>query len=376
MYDIVYTYVNGDDPTHIQSKHDAMNVFVPEPESSHNCRFHSSCEIVFSLFSVYLFGNHDELHKIYIVISDHSHQTISFDHPAWVKKHNDFQRFVQTHVEYVGHSQIIPMEVLPTFNSHVIELYLANIENLLEEFVYFNDDCFLGTPVSESFFFRNDEKESKVKANIFPSSSPMKLVQQRSQKMMSLSMFQSIMNKTFDLLQARFVSLRSSTSKWNKCHHQAKALIRSSCLAALQDPVFATAIQQLSTHKFRSRQDFAPIELFLGYMYFTGKGVTLDAKPYTFYIEWTQDQDTMQQKFDTLLQKTPAPTLICVNDIPFETKTTEAATKQKLPMTKKKTKMAPSTSVVDRSWKVQSLSYFAEHYFQKSLPTTFAEVEE
>lgn len=369
MYDIVYTYVNGDDPSHIQSKQQAMNVFAPEPESFHNCRFQSSCEIVFSLFSVFMFVDHQQLHKIYVVISDNSYQTILFNFPEWIAQHTAFQQFVEDRVEYVTHSQIIPLEFLPTFNSHVIELYLSNIPTLLDEFVYFNDDCFLGAPASEAFFFAtmDDEKERKeiVKANIFPSSSPMKMQQGGGQK---TSMFQSIMNKTFDLLQTRFVALRTSSVKWNKCHHQAKALLRPSCQSVLKDPVFSKAIMDLSARKFRSRQDFAPIELMIGYMYFTGKGQTLDAKPYTFYIEWTQDKESMQTKFQTLQQKQPSPVLICINDIPHDDqKQNSRSTSQSRSKSQAHSRMEAASMAMSKPkspWKVQALSAFAKQYFQ------------
>ncbi len=355
MYDIVYTYVNGDDPTHIQSKQQAMHISAPEPESSHNCRFQSSCEIVFSLFSIFRFTSSQELHRIYIVISDNEFQEIYLDEPSWIRQDSGFQEFIQTKVQYIRHSQIIPMEFLPTFNSHVIELYLSEIPELLETFVYFNDDCFLGSDMGERFFFASEE-EKNVKANIFPSSSPMK---QAVAKMQKTSMFQTIMNRTFDLLQSRFSNLRNSQSQWNKCHHQAKALLKSSCQSTLHDPVFSKVIHQLSSHRFRSRQDFAPIELMLGYMYFTNKAITLDAKPYTFYIEWTQDNDSMQTKFETLLARKLKPILICINDVPGTT-TTAPPSKQ---ATKKLVKVENSAS----SWKVQALSQFAYRYFQKRL---------
>ncbi len=389
MFDIVYTYVNGDDPTHIQSKQQAMNVFAPEPESSHICRFHSSCEIVFSLFSIFMFVNHEELSKIYVVISDNSNQTISFEHPTWIQNHTEFQAFLNERLEYVRHSEIIPIEFLPTFNSHVIELYLNNIPNLLETFVYFNDDCFLGAPVSQSFFFsQSEEKHTRTneasspfspsfqatppafQANIFPSTAPMKITTGglKNQPQKTTTMFQSIMNKTFDLLQTRFVALRTAKAQWNKCHHQAKALLKSSCQAVHKDTVFTKIIAQLSARKFRSRQDFSPIELIIGYMYFTGKGITLDAKPYTFYIEWTQDKDSMQTKFDFLLKKTPSPLLICINDIPFESKNqTTSSTPmadRRLQMQSRRTKQAAPPE--DLSWKVRALSYFAHEYFRKS----------
>lgn len=55
----------------------------------------------------------------------------------------------------VKHEDFIPKEYLPTFNSNAIELYLHKINNLSENFVYFNDDMFLMSPVKQSDFFRN-----------------------------------------------------------------------------------------------------------------------------------------------------------------------------------------------------------------------------
>ncbi len=40
----------------------------------------------------------------------------------------------------ITHKDIIPEIYLPTFNSLCIELYLYNIPNLSNNFIYFNDD--------------------------------------------------------------------------------------------------------------------------------------------------------------------------------------------------------------------------------------------
>lgn len=55
----------------------------------------------------------------------------------------------------VKHSDFIPPQYLPTFNSHTIELNLHRIKGLSEKFVYFNDDVFINRPVSPSFFFKD-----------------------------------------------------------------------------------------------------------------------------------------------------------------------------------------------------------------------------
>lgn len=55
----------------------------------------------------------------------------------------------------VKHTDFIPAEYLPTFNSHTIELNLHRIEGLAEQFIYFNDDMFLIRPVKPTLFFRH-----------------------------------------------------------------------------------------------------------------------------------------------------------------------------------------------------------------------------
>lgn len=53
------------------------------------------------------------------------------------------------------HEDFIPKEFLPTFNCNPIELNLHRIKDLSENFVYFNDDIYLTSPVDESYFFRD-----------------------------------------------------------------------------------------------------------------------------------------------------------------------------------------------------------------------------
>lgn len=53
----------------------------------------------------------------------------------------------------VKHTDFIPAEYLPTFNSTVIERYMHRIPGLSDKFVYFNDDFFIIRPVSPERFF-------------------------------------------------------------------------------------------------------------------------------------------------------------------------------------------------------------------------------
>ena len=56
-------------------------------------------------------------------------------------------------LKIVRHYDFIPAQYLPTFSSHVIELYMWRIEELAEHFIYFNDDMLLTAPVMISDFF-------------------------------------------------------------------------------------------------------------------------------------------------------------------------------------------------------------------------------
>lgn len=67
--------------------------------------------------------------------------------PAWLNREHP-----KLHI--VRHSDYIPAEWLPTFNTNTLELNLHRIEGLAEHFVLFNDDTFLTRPCREEDFFR------------------------------------------------------------------------------------------------------------------------------------------------------------------------------------------------------------------------------
>lgn len=68
--------------------------------------------------------------------------------PSWLDTTNPKLKIVK-------HSDFIPEKYLPTFSSHTIELNLHRIEDLSEQFVYFNDDIFLNKPVKPNHFFKD-----------------------------------------------------------------------------------------------------------------------------------------------------------------------------------------------------------------------------
>ena len=68
-------------------------------------------------------------------------------------------------VQVVLHEDFIPLRYLPTFNSTTIEMFLWNIPNLGEYFIYANDDMIPTKPMCESDFFENDKVKINFKDN-------------------------------------------------------------------------------------------------------------------------------------------------------------------------------------------------------------------
>lgn len=80
------------------------------------------------------------VNNIYFITDDQKPEWLNLDHPK---------------IKWVKHTDFIPNEYLPTFNSNVIEWNFNRIEGLSEQFVAFNDDMFLIDKVKPEDFFKN-----------------------------------------------------------------------------------------------------------------------------------------------------------------------------------------------------------------------------
>lgn len=80
------------------------------------------------------------INKVYFVTNGQLPSWINLDCPKLV---------------HIKHSDYIPEELLPTFNSATIELFFHKIPGLSEHFVLFNDDCFINAPISPEYYFKN-----------------------------------------------------------------------------------------------------------------------------------------------------------------------------------------------------------------------------
>ena len=80
------------------------------------------------------------VNKVHLVTNGQIPKWLNINHPK---------------LNIVNHSDIMPKDALPTFNSNAIELCLHNIPGLSEQFVLFNDDVFITKKVKPTDFFKN-----------------------------------------------------------------------------------------------------------------------------------------------------------------------------------------------------------------------------
>lgn len=130
--DIVITYVNGLDPQW-QSDYERH---TSTPVLEKRFRDWGTLKYLFRGIEV----NMPWIRKVHLVVSGPTQV------PKWVNRDE---------VNVVYHSDIIPTELLPTFNSNTIEMHLHRIEGLDEEFLYFNDDIFPVDKCRPTDFFRD-----------------------------------------------------------------------------------------------------------------------------------------------------------------------------------------------------------------------------
>lgn len=141
--DAVYTWVDGDDKAWKRLR-DEYSGDLPEDrheEADNDARYLNRDELRYSLRSLEL--NAPWIRTVYLVTADQT--------PAWLNT-------AHPRLKVISHRDIFSdaARQLPTFNSHAIESQLHHIEGLSEHFLYFNDDIFLGRPLTPNMFFHSN----------------------------------------------------------------------------------------------------------------------------------------------------------------------------------------------------------------------------
>lgn len=134
--DLVYLWVDGNDPIW-QAKRNAL-IGKTNEGSPINCkgRYANNDELKYSLRSIEMYA--PWIRKIFIITDNQTPQWLDTSNPK---------------IQIVDHTEIMPSESLPCFNSSLIEHFLYKIPDLAEHFLFANDDMFINKQVLPNNFF-------------------------------------------------------------------------------------------------------------------------------------------------------------------------------------------------------------------------------
>ena len=130
--DIVYTWVDGNDPEWIEKKQKTLSnysEFHQTKEVSGEARFTAREELKYSLRSIEKYA--PWVRKIFIVTDNQT--------PSWLDTDNN-------KIEIVDHKDIFDKQYLPSYNSNAIESCIHKVPDLSNNFLSMNDDLFIGRP--------------------------------------------------------------------------------------------------------------------------------------------------------------------------------------------------------------------------------------
>lgn len=197
--------------------------------------------------------------------------------PEWVNRDT---------VDVVLHSQIMPADKLPTFNSSMIEMFLHRIPGLTERFLYFNDDMYTLRPCSEEDFFPGGRPAMGFSHNFF-----------------YFGDFRYLVHHSDSL--AREALGMHPTFRYMRPQHTASPMLKSQC-----DELFARVAPEImdSLSPLRTRANYNQY-LFLNYMYYKGIAVNRRLSNRHFSLA--------AHSIDSICAfvRKPSAKMACINDV-------------------------------------------------------------
>ncbi len=252
--DFVITWVDGNDPVWQADK----SKYSPNGGDVRPARYREWDQLKYWFRSIELYA--PWVNKIHFVTYGHL--------PEWLDTSNP-----RLHI--VNHSDFIPKEFLPVFNSTAIEIHLHRIPGLSEQFVYFNDDFYLMKECRESDFFVNGlPVDEAFFLPVIPHNDDMYFYHLYN----DYSVYSRYFNRSdfyghiIKYLHPRFIRNNFlqllAKSKYIRPLHYPKSFLKSSFETVWKD--HGDILNGTARAKFRSITDNSP-ELFRGYQIITGK---------------------------------------------------------------------------------------------------------
>ncbi len=273
--DVVYTWVDGDDPVW-QKKYDkAKKQLDPSFVRSNSAsRYTSRDELKYSLRGLAMYA--PWINKIYIITDNQK--------PKWLKENAKLQ--------VVSHQKIFRKKsALPVFNSHAIEARIHAIPNLAEHYIYFNDDFSLTSHAAPGLFFN----EAGI-AKLFPSRALFGVGGQVSPE--SIPSIAGIND-------AKLLAKKFGSKPTHKFGHAPFPQVRS--VAKQTAETYPADFARTASSRFRSKTDISPITLINHFALIKGKAIRAKYKLSVIDIsKWDNDYARW-----TLHHR---PRALCLND--------------------------------------------------------------
>lgn len=221
--DMVYLWVDGNDPEWRAKRSRYMDVggnFAGQGRVE--ARWVESDELRYSLRSVEKFA--PWIRRIFIVTDNQC--------PSWLDRSNP-------RLQIVDHTEIMPAEALPTYNSRAIESCVHRIEGLAEHFLLANDDTMFSQPVSPATFFTADGRPIvRLNGNRF----------NRRKALRRGDNYSATLCRMQDVITAKF-----GCKIYHAPHHNIDAY-RQSDIKGCMD-IIPQAWKQTTMHRFRHDED-------------------------------------------------------------------------------------------------------------------------
>jgi len=227
--DIVYLWVDSS----CQKWLDKKSNYIGNNLSQMIERYKSNDELRYSLRSVEMFA--PWIKNIFIVTDDQKPEWLDITHPK---------------IHLIDHKDIMPMDILPCFNSNVLESNIHKIPGLSEMFLLANDDTFLGKLVSPNDFFTEEGLP------IIRMMHPLKRLKWHGLehfKIKKTSLYYQFVNNATNLVKNKYGKLFFQMPQ-----HNIDAYLKSSFKRTVE-VIFYDEFKTMSINKFRKNNDIQRI---------------------------------------------------------------------------------------------------------------------
>jgi len=242
--DLVYLWVDGNDPKWLKKKESFLNKKINTAG-----RYQSNEELKYSLRSV---DKHlPWIRKIFVITDNQTPSFLDTTHPK---------------IQIIDQNKMLPDELLPTFNSNTLEYFMYKIPGLSEFFLYSNDDMFINADLTPSFFFRNGLPIIRTKKNPY-----IKLkIQFKRALNLNVNNYRLAIENAYTIFKKKFNVFYPFTP-----HHNIDAYLKSNIKTLVED-VFPEELNKSFLNRFRQQNDIQRI-LISYYSIFKKRGVMIIA---------------------------------------------------------------------------------------------------